>query len=69
LAVARRVGHHWRVGDVEDYASLNIQARLAAGLLMVEAWLGRYQIGDDGVATVIDHMWQFMTVTPDTFMD
>jgi hypothetical protein len=36
---------------------------------MVEAWLGRYQIGDDGVATVIDHMWQFMTVTPDTFMD
>src|SRR5271154_4565749 len=56
------------VGDVEDYEGLNIQARLTAGLGMIKAWLARYRIEADGGTAVIDHMWQFLTVTPDTFM-
>lgn len=68
-AVASEAGHYQRVLDVEDYAGLNVRARLAAGLLTVEAWLGRYQIEDEGTAAVLDHVWQFMTVTPETFQD
>jgi hypothetical protein len=55
------------VGDVSDYATLNVQARLAAGLLTVEAWLRQHQIEDADTTAVLDHMWQFMTVTPEIF--
>lgn len=55
--------------DVEDYADLSVRARLAAGLLTVEAWLRRHQVEDEGTTAVLEHMWQFMTVTPETFQD
>jgi hypothetical protein len=61
------LGHYQRVGNVQDYSALSVQARLAAGLLTVEAWLRRYRIEDEGTTTVLEHMWQFMTVTAETF--
>lgn len=68
-AVASKAGHYQCVRDVEDYADLNVRARLAAGLVAIDAWLRRYQVEDEGTAVVLDHMWQFMTVTSETFQD
>jgi hypothetical protein len=51
-AVASGAGQYQCVRDVEDYASLSVRARLAAGLLTIEAWLGRHQVEDEGTTAV-----------------
>jgi hypothetical protein len=55
------------VGDVGDYEALSIQGRLAAGLVAVEAWLRQHGVEDEGTTSLLDHMWQWMTVAPETF--
>ena len=52
----------------DEYKDLNIQARLVAGLLTVEAWLRVHQLADAAIGDVLEHMWQWPTVTPDTFL-
>jgi hypothetical protein len=52
----------------DEYEGLNVAARLAAGLLTVEAWLRVHQVADAGVDGVVEHLWQWLTVQPDTFM-
>lgn len=51
----------------DEYGDLNIQARLAAGLLTVESWLRAYDLTDAALAGLLDHMWQWPAVTPETF--
>lgn len=51
----------------DEYEGLNILARLAAGLLTVEAWLRVHRLADDAVADVLEHMWEWPTVKPNTF--
>jgi hypothetical protein len=38
-------------------------------ILTVEAWLRRHPIEDADTTAVLDHLWPFMTVTPETFQD
>jgi hypothetical protein len=60
--------HDHVMTDADEYGDLNIQARLAAGLLTVEAWLRVHRLADGAIADVLEHMWQWPTVTPDTFL-
>jgi hypothetical protein len=50
-----------------EYRDLNIQARLSAGLLTVESWLRAYGVTEAGVTGVLEHMWQWLMVTSETF--
>jgi hypothetical protein len=53
--------------SAEDYEGLSVQARLVAGLLTVEEWLRFYGLADAAVTDLLEHMWQWPTVTPETF--
>jgi len=55
------------MSSAEEYEGLNVQARLVAGLLTVEAWLRVHRLADEAVAELLEHMWQWPAVTPDTF--
>jgi hypothetical protein len=59
--------HDHAMTGADEYENLNVAARLVAGLLTVEAWLRVHQLADAAVDGVLEHMWQWPTVTPDTF--
>jgi hypothetical protein len=59
--------HDHAMSSAEEYDGLNVQARLVAGLLTMEAWLRVHGLADGAVAELLEHMWQWPTVTPDTF--
>jgi hypothetical protein len=59
--------HDDAVSSAEEFSDLNVRARLVAGLLTVEAWLRVHGLADAAVAELVEHMWQWPTVTPDTF--
>jgi hypothetical protein len=61
------VRHDHAMTRADEYETLNVQARLAAGLLTVEAWLRAHALADKAVSDVLEHMWQWPTVEPDTF--
>jgi hypothetical protein len=51
----------------DDYEALSVRARLAAALVTVESWLRAYRLDDAGIGAVLEHMWQWLTVTSETF--
>lgn len=51
----------------DDYEVLSVRARLAAALVTVESWLRAYRLDDAGISAVLEHMWQWLTVTAETF--
>jgi hypothetical protein len=67
LAHLETLRHDHAMSSAAEYEGLNVQARLVAGLLTVEAWLRVYRLADEAVAELLEHMWQWPTVTPDSF--
>ena len=59
--------HDHAMTSADEYQGLNVQARLVAGLLTVEAWLRVHGLADAAVADLLEHMWQWPMVTPDSF--
>jgi hypothetical protein len=55
------------VTAADDYEALSVRARLAAALMTVESWLRAYRLDDAGISAVLEHMWQWLTVTSKTF--
>ena len=58
---------HGVVTAADDYQVLSVGARLAAALLTVESWLRAHKMDDAGISAVLEHMWQWLTVTNETF--
>lgn len=59
--------HDHAMTGADEYEGLNVLARLTAALLTMEAWLRVHRLADAAVADVLEHMWQWPTVKPDTF--
>jgi hypothetical protein len=59
--------HDHAMTSADEYQGLNVQARPVAGLLTVEAWLRVHGLADAAVADLLEHMWQWPMVTPDSF--
>ena len=51
----------------DDYEALSVRARLAAALMTVKSRLHAYRLDDAGISAVLEHMWQWLTVTSETF--
>jgi hypothetical protein len=50
-----------------DFRQLSMNARLAAALLISTRWLERVGIHDSELDALVEHLWAWLTVTPDTF--
>jgi hypothetical protein len=66
VAIAARPRDHGAVTAADGYEALSVRARLAAALLAVESWLRAYRLDDAEIGAVLDHMWQYLTVTYET---
>jgi hypothetical protein len=51
------------VTAADDYEALSVNARLTAALLTVESWLRVHRLDDAGIGAVLEHMWQWLTMT------
>lgn len=52
-----------------DEPSSPLNAGLARALLISEEVLRRYQVEAPALVDVLEHLWEWLTVTPDTFWD